>query len=67
MTDELAQMGEVVECSDTTLCLRVPRGQVAHASARILESYAVADLAIEEMDIGTIIERIFRERGEVGA
>ena len=28
---------------------------------------SVADLAIEEMDVGTIIERIFRERGEVGA
>jgi len=64
---ELAGLGEVVECSDEQICLRVPRGEVAHASARILEIYPVADLAIEEMDVGTIIERIFRERGEVGA
>jgi len=64
---ELAGLGEVVECSDEQICLRVPRGEVAHASARILETYPVADLAIEEMDVGTIIERIFRERGEVGA
>jgi ABC-2 type transport system ATP-binding protein len=64
---ELQALGEVVECGDEQICVRVPRGEVAHASARILEIYPVADLAIEEMDVGTIIERIFRERGEVGA
>ncbi|MHC4577323.1 MAG: ABC transporter ATP-binding protein [Planctomycetota bacterium] len=64
---ELAALGEVVECNDQQVCLRVPRGKVAHASARVLELLPVADLAIEEMDIGTIIERIFRERGEVQA
>jgi ABC-2 type transport system ATP-binding protein len=64
---ELSRLGEVVECDDEQICLRVPRSEVAHASARILETYPVADLAIEEMDVGTIIERIFRERGEVGA
>jgi len=63
---ELRAMGEVVECSANQLCLRVPRTGVARASARILELYPVLDLAIEEMDIGTIIERIFRERGDVG-
>jgi ABC-2 type transport system ATP-binding protein len=64
---ELSRLGEVVECNEEQICLRVPRGEVAHASARILETYPVADLAIEEMDVGTIIERIFRERGQVGA
>jgi ABC-2 type transport system ATP-binding protein len=63
---ELRALGEVVECNSDQICLRVPRGDVARASARILERYPVADLAIEEMDIGTIIERIFRERGSVG-
>jgi ABC-type uncharacterized transport system ATPase subunit len=67
LTDEVRALGEVVTCSPTELCLRVPRGEVARASARILETYQVADLAIEEMDIGTIIERIFHERGEVEA
>jgi ABC-2 type transport system ATP-binding protein len=64
---ELQALGEVVECGDEQICVRVPRGDVARASARILEIYPVADLAIEEMDVGTIIERIFRERGQVGA
>jgi len=62
----LQDLGEVVACSEEEICLRVPRADVAHASAQILERYPVADLAIEEMDIGTIIERIFRGRGKVG-
>ena len=66
-TAELRALGEVVQCDEDQLCLRVPRADVARASAKVLEGYAVADLAIEEMDIGTIIERIFRERGEVQA
>jgi ABC-2 type transport system ATP-binding protein len=63
---DLRALGELVECTEDQICLRVPRPDVARASARILERYPVLDLAIEEMDIGTIIERIFRERGEVG-
>jgi len=62
---ELAALGEVLECDALTIKLRVPRTRVAPVAARLLERYPVADLAIEEMDIGTIIERIFRERGEV--
>jgi ABC-2 type transport system ATP-binding protein len=66
-TREIAALGEVLQCDADQLCLRVPRADVARASAKVLESYAVADLAIEELDIGTIIERIFKERGEVRA
>lgn len=63
--DDLLEFGEVVECDEGKICLRVERAAVPVASARILERFPVADLIIEEMDIGTIIERIFRERGEV--
>jgi ABC-2 type transport system ATP-binding protein len=63
--DDLRAFGEVVECDEGQICLRVERADVPRASARILERFPVADLVIEEMDIGTIIERIFRERGEV--
>ena len=62
---ELAAMGEVVECSAGTLCLRVPRAAAAAASARLLDAFDVVDFSIEEVDIETIIERIFRERGAV--
>ncbi len=57
--------GEIVEQDATVLKVRVPRGETAAAAARILQLYPVADLAIEEPDIGTIIERILREKGEV--
>ena len=48
-----------------TLRYEVPRGEVAAAAARVLDECCILDLAIEEMDIGTVIERIFQERGEV--
>jgi len=55
---EARSIGTVVECAEQVLRVRVPRAEVAHAAARLLESYPVADLAIEEMDIATIISRI---------
>jgi len=58
-------LGEAELSDDGTLRLRVPREDVANAAARVLESCSVHDLAIEEMDIGTVIERIFKERGDV--
>ena len=63
--EDLSALGEIVECEEGQICLRVERELVPKASARILERFPVADLVIEEMDIGTIIERIFRERGDV--
>jgi ABC-2 type transport system ATP-binding protein len=50
-----------------TLRYEVPRTEVAEAAARVLNQCCIHDLAIEEMDIGTVIERIFQERGEVKA
>ena len=55
---EARSIGTVVTCADQLLKVRVPRAEVAGAAARLLESYPVADLAIEEMDIATIISRI---------
>ncbi|MGQ0614372.1 MAG: ABC transporter ATP-binding protein [Planctomycetaceae bacterium] len=60
----LEAVGRVVECTDLVVRVQVARGSVPAAAAALLEHYPVADLAIEEPDIGTIIERIFRERGE---
>ena len=61
-TPELSAIGEVLTAEGGLLRLRVRREDVAAAASRILGSYAVADLAIEEMDIGTIIERIITRR-----
>ena len=57
--------GAELNKTEGTLRYSVPRDDVAAAAARVLEHCCVLDLAIEEMDIGTVIERIFQERGEV--
>ena len=55
-------LGECVECNDLVVKLRVPRDDVARAAAAVLERYPVADIVIEEPEIGTIIEGIIRSR-----
>ena len=60
---ELRALGEVVESTDVTLRLRVPRADVARAAAKLLAELPVLDIAIEEPEIGTIIERIMQDRG----
>jgi ABC-2 type transport system ATP-binding protein len=59
----LEALGQVDLCDDVTIRLRVPRGRVAHAAAELLKRYPVADLAIEEVEIGTLIERIQIAKG----
>ena len=61
----VSALGTVVECTADTVCVRVPRAAVATASTQLLDAFDVVDFAIEEIDIETIIERIFRERGAV--
>jgi ABC-2 type transport system ATP-binding protein len=60
----LEALGRVTECDEATLRIQVARGEVASAAATILERYAVADLSIDEEDVGTIIEQIIRARKE---
>ncbi|MGH7163474.1 MAG: ABC transporter ATP-binding protein [Planctomycetota bacterium] len=55
-------LGTVLECNDLVVRVQVPRGGVARAAARLLEAFPVADLAIEEPDIGSIIEGLMRAR-----
>jgi ABC-2 type transport system ATP-binding protein len=55
-------LGEVVEASPATIRLRVPRDRVASAAGELLRRLAVADLTIEEVDVATIVERIFSAR-----
>jgi ABC-2 type transport system ATP-binding protein len=55
-------LGVVVETSPTEVRVRVPRARVAAAAQLLLQRLDVADLAIQEEDIGSVIERIYRER-----
>ena len=56
--DDLSALGEVETCKDALVKLRVPRLKVAEVAAEMLRRYPVADLAIEEPDVGSIIEKI---------
>lgn len=58
----LATFGEIMAAEAEQVRLCVPRERVAEASAYILQHHDVADLSIDQEDIGTIIERIFSER-----
>ena len=65
VSKELLARGAVLSEEEGTLRYEVPREEVTHAAAAILEGCGVYDLSIDEMDIGTIIERIFKGRAEV--
>jgi ABC-2 type transport system ATP-binding protein len=56
----LATLGELETASEDMIRLRVPRPRVAEAAADLLRMLPVLDLGIEEIDVGTIIERIQR-------
>jgi ABC-type uncharacterized transport system ATPase subunit len=62
--DGLSTIGEVLEASADVVRVRVPRERTADASAALLARLPVADLAIEEPDVGTIVRQIFAERGK---
>ncbi len=55
---ELNRYGEVLECTKIAVKLKVPRDAVAESAGHLLAQLPVADIAIEEPDIGTIIEAI---------
>jgi ABC-2 type transport system ATP-binding protein len=61
----LRSLGEVLECNDLVVRLQVPRGEVASAAAAVLARYPIADLSIEDEDVGSIIERIMQAREQV--
>ena len=61
-TIDVERYGEVVECDQDQVCVRVPRDTVAEVAAHLLQHWPVIDLAIQEDDVGTIIERIMRNQ-----
>jgi ABC-2 type transport system ATP-binding protein len=55
-----AGLGEVLARTDDSIRLKVARARVPEAAGELLRRFAVADLGIEEEDIGTVIETIMR-------
>jgi ABC-2 type transport system ATP-binding protein len=61
---DLSNLGLIEEYTADLVRLRVPRNRVAEAAAELLRKLPVLDLAIEETNIGTVIEHIQRARRE---
>ncbi len=62
--DGLDRLGTIEESNADLVRLRVPRNRVAEAATELLRRWPVVDLAIEEVAVGTVIERIQRSRRE---
>jgi ABC-2 type transport system ATP-binding protein len=62
--DGLHALGTVEEFSPDLVRLRVARNRVPDVAAELLRRWPVIDLAIEEAEIGSVIERIQRTRRE---
>jgi hypothetical protein len=60
-------VGRILESNADCIRLEVPRGEAPRAAAALLERYPVVDLAIEEQELGTIVEQILRDRDEATA
>ena len=58
----IESLGKIESLSETEIRVSVPRDKVADAASAVLAHYPVADLNIEEADIGTIIERILSSK-----
>ncbi|MFT7486587.1 MAG: ABC-2 type transport system ATP-binding protein [Candidatus Paceibacteria bacterium] len=53
--------GEVLELDSDHVRLKVDRETVTSSAQRLLSCFPVADISIEEVEVGTVIEQIFRE------
>ena len=53
--------GEILAWNAIMLKVKVDRAQAAAAASHLLQTYPVADLSIEEEDIGTVIEAMLRK------
>jgi ABC-type uncharacterized transport system ATPase subunit len=56
-----AAFGEVVSTEGGRVSLRVPRDEVPGVTARLLAELPVADLAVEEAPLESVIDRAYRE------
>jgi ABC-2 type transport system ATP-binding protein len=59
-TDGISKLGEISGTEGDTLRVKVDRDRVPEAAQVILRDLPVADLSIEEEDIGTVIEEILK-------
>lgn len=61
--DILAGNAEIIEYSAATLKFKADRKAIGPLTARLLAAMTVADVTIEDEDIGTIIEHLMKRKG----
>lgn len=59
-----AEFGEVLEETPDTVCLKVPRSQVAAACRAILAQWDVTDINVQELPIEEVIRQLFGEQNK---
>ncbi|MGE0537836.1 MAG: ATP-binding cassette domain-containing protein [Pirellulales bacterium] len=57
--DELAALGTVIELEPPRVRLQVPRGKVPELLARVLATYAIADVSVEDRPLEEVIAEVF--------
>ena len=62
---ELSSFGQVVSHGDSQVVLRVPGDQVAGVVGRLLSSWPVTDLTVEEPPLEEVMSELFQGRGSV--
>jgi ABC-2 type transport system ATP-binding protein len=58
---DLRDYGEVVSAADGQVALRVPKGETARITERLLADLPVIDLLVEDSPIEEVIERVFAQ------
>jgi len=59
--DDLHVYGEVISCEEGYATLRVPKGETARVTERLLADLPVIDLTVEDPPIEEVIERVFAQ------
>jgi ABC-2 type transport system ATP-binding protein len=60
----MERYGEVVDIDEVRVTLRIPKGEAAAITARLLADHAVCDLSVTDPPIDEVIDRVFSTSGE---
>jgi len=64
---DLHAYGEVMDCQDGRVTLRVPKAETARLTSRLLADLPVIDLLVEDPPIEEVIDRVFTQETGAGS
>lgn len=59
---ELSQYGEVISREDGRITLRVPKSQTSQVTAKLLSTFQVDDLTVEDAPVDDVIDQVFSQK-----